>query len=63
MHLDLVHVDRLALDGNHHLVAVTGAVVAIGRGQLHGVGAVFVEQPVLGEIGGVSAPRQLRSSH
>lgn len=32
MDLDLLHVDRLGADAHSHLVAVTGTVVAIGRG-------------------------------
>lgn len=52
--LDLVQVDAVTADGHNHLLAVTGGMGAVGGGEAEGVGAVLLEETILGEVGGIT---------
>jgi hypothetical protein len=55
VHLYLLEIDRVRTNGHGHLVAVTGAVVAVGGGELPELGTVLLEERVRGEVGCVTA--------
>jgi hypothetical protein len=53
--LDLLHVDGPSADLGGHLVAVAGAVRAVGRREREGVRPVLGEEAVVGKVGGVTS--------
>lgn len=53
MDLNFVHVDAITANGHDHLLAVTSGVGAVGGGKAVDIGAVFLQEGVLSEIGGV----------
>lgn len=54
MDLNLLEVDKATADGHDHLLTVTGAVVAVGRRQLQGVGTILLQETALAEVCGVA---------
>jgi hypothetical protein len=54
VNLDLLHIDAVRTDSECHLVAVTGAVVAVGGREVVVLGPVLLEKTVLREIGSVA---------
>ena len=58
MHLDLLHVDGTGTCGDGNLVSVTGTMITVGGRELPELWAVFLEQRVFSEVGGITTSGQ-----
>ena len=52
--LNLVHVNAVTANGHDHLLTVTSGVGAVGGSKAVDIGAVLLQERILGEIGGIT---------
>jgi len=58
VHLNLLHVDSTGTNGDGDLVSVAGTVITVGGGEFPVLWAIFLQQGVRGEVGGITAGGQ-----